>query len=585
MGRLATSSYSQYYAGDSPTSNSLEHVYDGVRHIQNYDGSSAYGEVWHWAGARNGHSAPLRSPNADTASQKGYNISTLSGKSITQRRTWLNPTTEGNKRELFGQGRPMAKDSSGNGANWWVGTKSDPPISGTAVESRFFFEGTVAPTDMSRATDSREAGMVGIFGTSNSYGAGFGRATNEALGVDLNPMYSAYSGYSASGALVLPAIQPALPGPSNLVRSSGNNIGQGVGVHLDLWNTQGLLLAAASGGVGRNCSSCGSSPGSSGGGHHATISGAYTGSTPCGASIDNHCPQAFCTAFVGYKGTKMTCPPWMYDNPYFGYCVRCCCAPCCHSNVNCTDIGDHPFNFCQYMRPSRVNEQDMRRRGMTDAQILLAMCECNGQPTDCRCGDDANICPTGDEGSGQDIGYGGGREGECKCRCAGRVENLWEALRRAYAGIHPKGDASINNCMPILQAAGLGIAKCLQQGLRNLGQGSRTLDHVICRNPLFNLAQCNLCQSKNTGAYVNGIGGNRISFCCNNMKELFGSCECGALATILHELIHIGGCYHTGGTSSFRNFLNFMDCVCQSRLGAPNPFGGLPGSGWTIPGL
>ncbi len=41
-----------------------------------------------------------------------------------QKRTFLNPTTEGDQRHLFGQGRPMAKDSSGGGASWYLGTTS-----------------------------------------------------------------------------------------------------------------------------------------------------------------------------------------------------------------------------------------------------------------------------------------------------------------------------------------------------------------------------------------------------------------------------------------------------------------------------
>ncbi len=35
-----------------------------------------------------------------------------------QRRTFLTPTTESDQRHLFGQGRPMSKDSSGSGSAW-----------------------------------------------------------------------------------------------------------------------------------------------------------------------------------------------------------------------------------------------------------------------------------------------------------------------------------------------------------------------------------------------------------------------------------------------------------------------------------
>jgi len=47
---------------------------------------------------------------------------------------------------------------------------------------------TLGATDMSRASDSREAQRMGIFGTSNSYGGSYGRVTNEALGRDINPL-------------------------------------------------------------------------------------------------------------------------------------------------------------------------------------------------------------------------------------------------------------------------------------------------------------------------------------------------------------------------------------------------------------
>ena len=220
-GRLAKSSHAQYYAGDAPSTNSLEHTYSGASHIQNFDGSN-YGSVWHWAGAANAHAAPLKSPNPDTASQPAYNIAAQGGKGTPQRRTWTSPTVEGNKREVFGQGRPMAKDSSGNGANWWQGTRSDPPVSGTAVESRFFFEGTVAPTDMSRATDSREASRIGIFGTSNSYGGSYGRVTNEALGRDLNPLGRGAGQALVAGMLNVGRIMPGLPGSIRAGGKQGN---------------------------------------------------------------------------------------------------------------------------------------------------------------------------------------------------------------------------------------------------------------------------------------------------------------------------------------------------------------------------
>src|SRR5690606_38396132 len=163
-GRLVNSTLKQWYDGDSePAGLSLEHIYDRGRLLQNFDGSSTYGDEWRWAGAQQSHNSPLKSPNADTASQTGYNIA---NDKSPQRRTYLNPTTQGNQRDLYGQGKPQAKDSSGGGANWNQGVSSEPiNVSLASVESRLFFEGTVSASDMSRATDTREKGRIGITGS------------------------------------------------------------------------------------------------------------------------------------------------------------------------------------------------------------------------------------------------------------------------------------------------------------------------------------------------------------------------------------------------------------------------------------
>src|SRR5690606_8728236 len=50
---------------------------DRGRMLQNYDGSSSYGDpamAGRWAGAQHAHNSPIHSPNADTSSQTGYNI-------------------------------------------------------------------------------------------------------------------------------------------------------------------------------------------------------------------------------------------------------------------------------------------------------------------------------------------------------------------------------------------------------------------------------------------------------------------------------------------------------------------------------
>jgi hypothetical protein len=141
---------------------------------------------WHWAGAQQDHFAPLFSPNADTAGQKGYNIARAQSP---QQATWQAPTTAGDNKLLYGQGRPMAKSASGAGADMSSGTLSKDQGSGSVqVSSRLFFDGTVAgggtANDLSRLTDAREKGRIGIFGSALSYAGAYGRVTSESLGRD-----------------------------------------------------------------------------------------------------------------------------------------------------------------------------------------------------------------------------------------------------------------------------------------------------------------------------------------------------------------------------------------------------------------
>src|SRR5690606_19498728 len=209
--RLVNSTLKQWYDGDSePAGLSLEHIYDRGRLLQNYDGSSTYGDEWRWAGAQQSHSSPLKSPNADTASQTGYNIA---NDKSPQRRTYLNPSTQGNQRNLYGQGKPQAKDSSGGGANWNQGVTSEPvSVNLASVESRLFFEGTVTASDMSRATDAREKGRIGITGSAQSYGGSNGRVTSEAIGRDVNPLGRGGGAALVGGMMNEGMLAPSLPG-------------------------------------------------------------------------------------------------------------------------------------------------------------------------------------------------------------------------------------------------------------------------------------------------------------------------------------------------------------------------------------
>ena len=171
------------------------------------------------------HGAPLRAPSADTASQQTYYAAEAGGAGSPQRRSFLTSTvSEGDKRLLYAQGRPMAKDSSGSGSNWATGTTSAPQGMGQpAVESRFFFTGTVASTDMSRATDKREKDRLGIFGTSNSYAGAYGRVTSESIGRDLNPLGRGDGNGYLAGTWNLGMLYPAIPS-SSVSAGTGNSV-------------------------------------------------------------------------------------------------------------------------------------------------------------------------------------------------------------------------------------------------------------------------------------------------------------------------------------------------------------------------
>jgi YD repeat-containing protein len=210
-GRLVKTTMKQWYDGDTePAGDSLEHIYDRSRMLQNYDGSSSYGDQWRWAGSQNAHNSPLHSPNADTASQTGYNIA---NDKTPQRRSFLSPTSEGDQRNLYGQGKPQAKDSTGGGANWYVGVISQPQTAQMAnVESRLFFEGTVTATDMDRATDTREKGRIGITGSAQAYGGSNGRVTSEAIGRDINPLGRGGGAALVGGMMNVGMLAPRVPG-------------------------------------------------------------------------------------------------------------------------------------------------------------------------------------------------------------------------------------------------------------------------------------------------------------------------------------------------------------------------------------
>jgi hypothetical protein len=192
VGALLRSGWRTYPDGTSPGAySSSKHAYDQqtgnfVQNVATSGAPPAKGTRWVWAGADNAGYGNLFGPNSDTASQNAYTVNAAGGAGIPNRRTFINPSTEGDKRELWGQGRPMGKDSN---TAWSTGTISQPANTHmNPVTSRLVFEGTVSSTDLSRITDMREKGRMGIFGTGFSYAGASGRVTSEALGRDLNPL-------------------------------------------------------------------------------------------------------------------------------------------------------------------------------------------------------------------------------------------------------------------------------------------------------------------------------------------------------------------------------------------------------------
>jgi hypothetical protein len=311
-GQLLHSTYKTWLDGSTePAGDSLQHTYsqDG-RHIQNTDGAGTYGYHWHWAGAMFSGSSPLKGPNADTASQNGYNAAPLMGGGNPQRRTFLTPTTEGDKRELWGQGRPQAKDSV---ASWATGKISVAPTMTVVpnIESRFEFTGTVTATDMSRATDVRENGKVGIFGSALGYKGSSGRVENEAIGRSINPMGAGDGRLYAGGNLKFSGVAPSLPGwPPN--RRNGN------GVNGNDMVPVGIGRPGVGGGTGGN-----GGGGSESGSNNPSDCPHKRHTIPC-------CPCKI-TWDEDLKG-HYDCEPGTYGNPCFGMTLKCGCDGTCASD-------------------------------------------------------------------------------------------------------------------------------------------------------------------------------------------------------------------------------------------------------------
>jgi hypothetical protein len=239
VGALLRSGWRTYPDGTSPGAySSSKHAYDQqtgnfVQNVATSGAPPAKGTRWVWAGAQNAGYGNLFGPNSDTASQNAYTVNASGGTGIPNRRTFINPSTEGDKRELWGQGRPMGKDSN---TAWSTGTISQPANTHmNPVTSRLVFEGTVSSTDLSRITDMREKGRIGIFGTGFSYAGASGRVTSESIGRDLNPLGRgdgmAYVGGGQNiggSAQNLGPICPKLP-KARTVSGTGNSVNNLIG--------------------------------------------------------------------------------------------------------------------------------------------------------------------------------------------------------------------------------------------------------------------------------------------------------------------------------------------------------------------
>ncbi|MEZ5337132.1 MAG: hypothetical protein R3F46_02615 [bacterium] len=346
-GSLVNTTMKQWYDGDTePAGDSLEHIYDRGRMLQNYDGSSTYGDQWRWAGAQNAHNSPLHSPNADTASQTGYN---LANDKTPQRRTFLSPTSEGDQRNLYGQGKPQAKDSSGSGANWYVGTTSQPQTAQMgSMESRLFFEGTVTATDMDRATDTREKGRIGITGSAQAYGGSNGRVTSEAIGRDINPLGRGGGAALVGGMLNFGGLAPGLPGGQREV-NQGNSVNNAC--------------------VG--CDKLGSP-------HQDPGNGGF-GAAPISNQLNDPVRQCCsCFASITYSDARALTPPVTYLRE------SCCPKICSNDEVDCVDHGNvvhtwpnyAPVYTCdlQNCKPCENIYQHGLSPGLTNAISLASAC-------------------------------------------------------------------------------------------------------------------------------------------------------------------------------------------------------------------
>ena len=178
----------------------------------------------------------------------------------------------GGQRHLYGQGKPNTAPlrqsfprrdpvrlclSAAPGRRGLARGGSASTTGEVQVESRLFYQGTVegggTANELSRLTDAREKGRIGILGSALAYAGLAGRVTSESIGRDLNPLGRGDGRAYVAGQLNLGRISPRLPGNIAAVGtgdSINNNEQQGLG------GPSGPGGGGSAGTVGCACNPC-----------------------------------------------------------------------------------------------------------------------------------------------------------------------------------------------------------------------------------------------------------------------------------------------------------------------------------------
>jgi hypothetical protein len=463
----------------------------------------------------------------------------------------VNPTTEGDARHIFGQGRPMAKDASGSGANWYQGTLSAAQNANqNVVESRLFFTGTTGMSgglDLSRSTDAREKGRLGLFGTAESYAGAYPRVTSESIGRDLNPLGRGDGFGYVAGALLVARLAPWLP--KHIALSGTGNSVNNPTPGGDGWPTLN--------GGSIECGCC------KDGVHSILLS--PLGMCPCDGYLIAHALMGCCTSWQP-AGLEADCRNW-----------RC-------QWIRCIDATHDPW-ICGLLNDP--------------VEKVLSDCECDKQGG----------------GSGGGSGAGGGAKGGGSTGWGGAYPSHppgggdWTA-RSSVCDMNTRSGLAragrfLEDCIKYI--CDEDYRKCLRAGLKallggdpsgNLSTYRRYIRYCNDENTVFPgdpgelpppNNSCALCKARvprpNCAVTINM----KTYLCCNNIWKprcKFGhnmSPSCDFLHVLLHEAVHLGGgklniakCYKTQEFDTYdedtAEFWNFIECVCSGGY-YPRPSG------------